>query len=393
MARSYEVHLIAFRFEGESSNLLPGYVHELEKVCARVDVWEMPYPRRSLRWWVELALNPFYYDPFSSRRFWSPNLFERWECILKEQQGALLHVDGPDLAHYGIAAKGFIKVMNHHNCESGMILRRARKEPNLFKKAFLLNHAGKLARLERDLCHQFNVNTVVSELDARDLAKTSPRAHFHVVDNGTDTGYFVPSSEGPENETLIFSGTMDWYPNVSAIKFFLREIWPLLKSKFPIIRLYLAGQNPGQWLVQRTLEDPNIQLVISPPDMRPWLARAAVFICPIIDGGGTRLKLLDAMAMGKPIVSTSIGCEGLRVKHGENILIADTAREFAGEICRLMENEELRRRIGAAGRALVEALYSWPTIGARLQEAYRCAVNPDGCALRASNQVLGAAHL
>lgn len=383
MAKGHDVFLVAFRFEGEAPESLLEYVRELKRYCQDVEIWEMPYRRRSLRWWAELSINPLLRDPFSCRRYWSRKLALLWERKLHEQHGALLHVDGPDLALYGIAAKGFSKVLNHHNCESAMALRRAQQESNPLKRAFLANHAGKLAHLEREVCHQFNVNTVVSELDALDLGKRDSRAHFHVVDNGTDTDYFVPSNEGEEKDSLIFSGSMNWYPNLSGIKFFRREIWPQLKNQRPGIRLYLAGQNPGPWLVRWAQEDSNVQLVISPPDMRPWLARAAVYVCPILDGGGTRLKLLDAMAMGKPIVSTTIGCEGLRAKHGEHLMVADTARDFAGEVSRLLEDRKLRQQLGDAGRALVEAQYSWQDIGARLEEAYRCALNPGGCGLRA----------
>jgi len=264
-----------------------------------------------------------------------------------------------------------------------MAYRRAQKEPNLFKKAYLWHQARKLERLEQEICHQFDVNLAVSELDAQLLLSRDPRAHFHLVENGTDTSYYEPAAGSEEPRSLIFAGSLGWYPNVSAVQFFVREVWPLIKRGCAGVRFYVAGQRPPEPLVRWLKQDPNIVVVPSPEDIRPWIARAAVFVCPMLDGGGTKLKILDAMAMGKTVVSTAVGAEGLHVKHGENILLADAPQDFAREVLRALEDAALRRRIAAAGRILVEKEYSWEVIGGHLEQAYRCVQNRNACERRA----------
>jgi len=156
----------------------------------------------------------------------------------------------------------------------------------------------------------------------------------------------------------------------------------LLKSQCPGVRFYVAGQRPADSLLKALNRDPNIIVVPSPDDIWPWVARAAVFVRPIVDGGGTKLKILDAMAMGKAVVSTAIGREGLQVTHGENILVADAPGKFAHEVLRVLENETLRQQLGAAGRTLVEKEYSWDVIGEHLEQAYRCAMDWGSCSQR-----------
>lgn len=379
MSRSYEVFLIAFNLRRESEERLVSCAGELRKYCENVEFWELPLQWRSGRWWAELAVSPLFRAPFGCRAFWSERLAACWQKTLREHGGALLHVDSPDLALFMAAAKSFRKVLNHHNCESAMADRRAQVERNLLKKSYLLNQARKLADLERQVCHHFDVNTVVSETDGQLLRARNPKAHIHIVENGTDPSYFEPSSVPEEPASLIFASSMDWYPNISAIRFFVHEIWPLVKQQRPDAVLYLAGQSPPAWLVRWVERDPHIVLVADPADVRPWVARAAVFICPIVDGGGTRLKILDALAMGKAVVSTSIGCEGLRVKHGENILVADAPRDLACQVLRVLEDHSLRHRLGVAGRTLVEKEYSWERIAGQLEQAYRCATHRGPC--------------
>jgi len=379
ISTSHEICLVAFNFQGERKDRLREYASELQKYCEDVDFWELPIRWRSTRWWAWLVLSPLFQDPYGCRSFWSRRLTARWQQTLQRHEGALLHFDSIDLAMFAGAANGFRKVLNHHNCESAMTYRRAQREPNSVKKAFLYSLARKLGRLERTICDRFDVNTTVCKLDAQQLRARNPKAHIHVVENGTDTEYFLPSRNLEEPRSLVFAGSLNWYPNLSAIRFFGREIWPLVKQRCPGVRLYLVGRFPPHWLVRWAKRDPKIVLVANPEDIRPWVGRASVFVCPILDGGGTRLKILDALAMAKAVVSTTIGCEGLRVKHGENILVADAPRDFANQVVRVLENGALRHQLGASGRALVERCYSWEKIAWQLKQAYRCALHREMC--------------
>jgi polysaccharide biosynthesis protein PslH len=389
-SRSYEVALVAFNLLGQSPERLAGWRNELKKYCADVEFWEMPIRWKSARWWARLVTSPFDRAPYGCRSFWSPELDLRWRATLRRNEGALVHFDSIDLALFAGAAPGFRKVLNHHNCESAMAERRAAKEHNLLKKVYLQSQARKLARLESAICPAFNVNLAVSRTDLEALQSRSPEAHFHTVENGTDTEYFAPLASEEVPNSVIFAASLNWYPNISAVRFFVEQVWPLVKERHPGAQFYVAGMAPAEALLRWLEQDSSIVVISDPEDIRPWIARAAVFVCPMLDGGGTKLKILDAMAMRKPVVSTSVGCEGLEVKNGESILIGDAARDLAKMISLALESRLLSERMGAAAQALIEKRYSWEIIGRSLKEAYRCGLNSEECAGRLASTGLRA---
>lgn len=304
-------------------------------------------------------------------------------------RGALVHVDSIDLALYASALQGFAKVLNHHNCESDLALRRAVHETNPAKRAFLRMEAGRLARFEHSLCGCFEVNIVVCEEDRQRLTDANPGGHFHAVENGVDTEHFSPTGTTEEPYTAIFTGTLGWRPNLSAAEYLAKEIWPRVKERCPNARLYLAGKDPPAELFRLARAGTGIEVFADPEDMRPLLARAAVFVCPVLEGGGTRVKILDAMATAKPVISTTVGCEGLRVTPGKDILVADTPREFADVVLDLLKHPERCKRIGEAARTLVEHEYGWERIGRQLQGAYECAAGAGKCIQLRSAEAVG----
>jgi glycosyltransferase involved in cell wall biosynthesis len=379
-SRQHEIILVALNRAGEDSAQTSKAKRELGCLCRSVEIWEPAYAWKGRQWWLELAVSPFCRAPFGCQAIWSPSLDARWRETLQTHPDALIHFDSSDLALYVPAAAARRKVLNHHNCESEMAYRRAQKEPNPIKKAFLIREAGKLARMESEICPQFDVNLAVSEQDSQLLLGRDPNVHVHVVQNGTDTDYFTPSGVNEEDDTVIFAGSLRWYPNIAAVQFFIHKIWPLVKKERPGARCCVAGQFPSGELVRALSREPGVEVVASPDDIRPWISRAAAFVCPIQDGGGTRVKILDAWAMGKAIVSTSVGCEGLPVKEDQNIIVADTPKEFASGVVTVLQDPALRRKLGQAGRLLVEKEYDWRVIGAALERAYRCAIDRRSCA-------------
>ncbi len=376
---SHEVSLIALNRDGLSPKKLSECALELGKYCANVEFWEAPIRRMGLRWWTRLATSLVSQIPFGGRALWSPQLRNRFDEILRSNKGALLHFDSIDLALFLDSARGFRTVLNHHNCESALAQARSEHEQNPLKKLYLWQEAAKLRRLERKLCRRVNVNMVVSENDGQALSRINPLAHCHCVENGTDTSYFVPVQGNPEPRTLIFTGLLQWAPNIAGLDFFRSRVWPLVKRRCLDVRLYVAGRDPSNSINRWAEREPNIAVVANPDDMRPWLGRAAVFVCPVQVGGGTRVKILDAMAMGKPVVSSRAGCEGLNVEHGKNIFVADSPEDFANWILMLFDDESFSKHLGAEARSLVERQYSWEVIRARLEDAYRCASNRTLC--------------
>jgi glycosyltransferase involved in cell wall biosynthesis len=377
MSSSHDITLVALNFFDEPRAKLVSYKQALERYCKHVEIWDLAYRWRGGRWWAEMVLSPLFGVPFSCRALFSQRNYRRWEKILRQSPEALVHFDSIDLALFATAMNGYRKVLNHHNCESAMAYRRAQRESNWFKRVYLRLQADKLARLETSICCKFDVNLAVSDQDAQLLHTNALTAHFHTVENGVDTRYFTPAGVPEQPLSLIFTGSLDWHPNFSGICFWVREVWPRIKSSFPDARLRIAGKNPPQEITRWPETDSTISVVANPVDVRPLIAQSAVYICPILEGGGTRLKILDAMAMGKPVVSTTIGCEGLGVTHGENILLADDPGNLAHQISRLLSSEQLRRQLGNSARALVEQHYDWEKIGGQLQKAYICALHPE----------------
>ena len=168
--------------------------------------------------------------------------------------------------------------------------------------------------------------------------------------------------------SLVFVGTMNWYPNVQAMVYFLREIWPGLKARVTAATLDIAGSNPPECLVQMARSLPDVTVHGYLPDVRPLIDSAAVYICPIRDGGGTKLKILDAFAMQKCVVAHPIACEGIDVTAGKNVVLASTPAEFIHEIESLLQDDGRRNELARAARTLVETRYSYREIGARFSE-------------------------
>jgi glycosyltransferase involved in cell wall biosynthesis len=163
-------------------------------------------------------------------------------------------------------------------------------------------------------------------------------------------------------DSLVFTGSMDWLPNEDAIFYFVEAIFPLIKQQLPSVSLEVVGRNPSRKLQGLLEAEKAVRLTGWVEDIRPFLARGAACIVPLRIGGGTRLKIFEAMAMGKAVISTTVGAEGLPVQDGENILLADTPKHFAESVVSLLRNSDQRRRLGAAARRLVQENYSWPKV-------------------------------
>jgi glycosyltransferase involved in cell wall biosynthesis len=255
-----------------------------------------------------------------------------------------------------------------------MMRRRAEKEPSRWKRLYFRREGEKLERLEREACPEVAMNLVVSGLDQTRLSEVVGQARIRVVDNGVDVRYFEPGeSGGARDGGLVFAGGMNWYPNREAIHFFLREIWPALVADRPDRRVTIVGQDPPAELVAAT-RDPRVTAPGYVPDVRPYLEAASIYICPIRDGGGTRLKILDALAMAKPLVATRLAVEGLDLEEEVHYLRAEAPADFVRQIRRLEGDGALRTRLARAGRELVERRYAWDVIGEKLDHAYQEAI-------------------
>jgi glycosyltransferase involved in cell wall biosynthesis len=259
-------------------------------------------------------------------------------------------------------------LMTHHGAESFMIRRRIGNEPSLARKGFFAAEWLALRRAERQACPRVGVNVVMSELDGRIMDAIAP-ASYRVVENGVDVSFFqmLPLMDG---QSLVFAGRLDQYSNRDAILHFMDAAWPLVTARHPEARITIVGSNPPERLRHLAAADPRVEVTGFVDDVRPYFARATAAICPIRDGGGTRIKVLDALAQGKPLIATSIGCEGLEVVPDRDVLIGDTPEAFAAQIGRVFDDAALRASLARHGRHLIEQVYAWEIPGGKLTALY-----------------------
>jgi glycosyltransferase involved in cell wall biosynthesis len=266
-------------------------------------------------------------------------------------------------------------IIDTHNAEHLIMHRYCEAEENLLKKVYLRYQMEKLKRYEKKMCKKFDRCLTVSESDKSELISVcGKKASFSLIPNGVDIDYYTPiilSTREAYCTDLIYHGTMSGHMNVDAIIYFYEKILPHIRTEIPDVKLTIAGANPDKKLLNLANIDKNIVVTGAVEDMRPYVAGSKVVIVPLRIGGGTRLKILEAMAQEKPVVSTSVGCEGLEVIPDKDIIIANDPKEFADRTVKLLEDEGLRIKIGLNGRKLVEAKYDWRIIVEKLYSLYQ----------------------
>ncbi|RKY00198.1 hypothetical protein DRP77_11870 [Candidatus Poribacteria bacterium] len=260
-------------------------------------------------------------------------------------------------------------VLVEHNIDSFLWLRVFRAARSPWRKAGALLQAAELREIERKLCPQFDLCVCVSEEDARRLKRIAPGAKVEVVPNGVDTGFFSPMKREVEPERMVYVGSMDWYPNEDAVVYFCDRILPLIRREVPEAELLIVGQSPTE-RVRRLGRMRGIYVTGTVEDVRPYVASSAVFIVPLRVGGGTRLKILEALSMGKAVVSTSIGAEGLDLRPGVDLIVEDDPAGFAEAVVKLMRDERERERLGRNGRERVIERYGWDKMASKLFDLF-----------------------
>jgi glycosyltransferase involved in cell wall biosynthesis len=289
--------------------------------------------------------------------------------LAAERSFNLIHLDSLDLAAFLPDLPEVPWVCAHHNVESQLLRRRARAETGL-KAAYVRHQASLMEKEERQLCGRFDLNLVVSEEDRRVLAGIAPDARFLVVPNGVDTAALQPSPAPPAPDDIVFVGGQTWFPNRDGMEYFAEQILPLIRAERPEVRVTWVGRaSEGE---QERYAEKGIHMTGYVDDIRPHVHRGSCFIVPLRVGGGTRLKILDAWALGKAVVSTSPGSEGLEVIEGDNMLVADTPLGFAEAVLQVLRDGDLRERLERGGRRTAEQTYDWEVIGSEMLTAYRC---------------------
>src|SRR5437660_1012918 len=255
------------------------------------------------------------------------------------------------------------KLVSAHNVEADIWQRYFDNETNWVRRWYIREQHRKVKRFEHAALNWVDGAVAVSDLDRARLAREHPSLPLTVVPNGVDLDYFRPTPRAASRH-LVFTGSMDWRPNQDAARYFVRHILPLLHQTRPDLECTFVGRSPPEDI--RALADIlGVHVTGTVDDVRPYVDRPAVYVVPLRIGGGSRLKILEAMAMGRPVVSTTVGAEGLNVVHEQHVLLADDPKTFAESVLRLLGDPEMCRKLTANGRSLVEQSYGWDALAKR----------------------------
>jgi glycosyltransferase involved in cell wall biosynthesis len=269
-------------------------------------------------------------------------------------------------------------LLNHENVEHTILHRYCSVERNPAKKLYAWLEFIKMRRWEAAACRRSVVSLACSAVDAAALAKLHPSAAIVIAPNIVDTA--TPDGTSTEDPWMIlFQGGMDWFPNRDAAAFFITDIYPRVLQLAPQARLTIAGRNPSADFVRRFVAVPGVTITGTVPDMRAIVSRAAIAIAPLRIGSGTRLKILEAAALGKAVVSTTIGAEGLSFRDGKEIVLADDPKAFAHAVATLLRDPTRRREIGCAAKRKTAQEYGMGALREAVSRALR-QLNAAACA-------------
>lgn len=374
LAQRHEIHLFSFAATRDVSE----QVAHLGAFCASVHT--VVAPERSLcqRAMATLLAR----RPDMGLRLESFAFHERLGRLLEAQRFDIVEVEGMEMAPYLFQAAARpaprpLLVLDEHNAE--YVLQRrafetdARKPGRWLGAAYSFVQWRKLQGYERAACRRADRVVAVSAADAEALQRLWPGLAVAVVPNGVDLAYWRPDrlyEPLDHSPALVFTAKMDYRPNVDAVLWFVEQVLPIIQEGLPApAHFYVVGQSPHRRLLPLA-RDPHITLTGYVPDVRPYVAGADVYVVPLRIGGGTRLKVLEAMAMGKAIVSTALGCEGVGLRDGEEGLLGDTPAAFAACVLRLLGDAGLRRALGERARRFVSSRYDWRVIVPLLERVY-----------------------
>lgn len=385
LARRYEVRCLTFApDEAAAAALEPLHEH-----CYLSVVPGPPARTLARRAWTTLA-SPL---PDMALRNAAADYTRELDHLLTMQHYDVILAESIEMAGYGLhpaPGQNPLRLLDQFNAEYVLQKRTALTDLHklwrpavphpraLAGVAYSLAQWGKLAAYEQRMLPRFDHVVVVSAEDQRALQQLAPNTSLSlpVVPNGVDTAFFVPGAVAPDpaiahgnqagSELLLFTGTLNFRPNVDALLWFVQQVLPLVWAQRPGVRFLMVGRSPAP-AVQALHNGTRLLVAGDVPDVRPAMAAAAAYVVPMRMGGGIRLKLLEALAMQLPVVSTSMGAEGVpELRDGEHLLLADSPRDFAAALLRLLVAPALREQLGTQGRALAAAHYDWSVIVPRL---------------------------
>ena len=358
LARRHQVTLFTFY-----PKMIPDPHHCLGAPFERVELLPLDLPEvASLPDMLAYAANALTSRPYQITRHCPPQVGERLRELLHDENYNVVVCDFLVTASVMHWESHVPTVIFAHNVEGIIWRRRFFMDKRPLWRLVAFREWLAMARAEQHYTKLANHVLTVSENDRRAFIEYLPSEKVTAVPTGVDLEYFRPAQMDRHRDMLVFTGTMDWMPNEDAILYFCSSILPLIRERMAGVKLRVVGRQPSKRILALKDADANIEVTGRVDDIRPYVHGACVYVVPLRIGGGTRIKIFEAMAMGMAVVSTTIGAEGLPVEHEKNILIADTPTSFAEATVTLLKHATARQQIGSAARTLVEERYGWPAV-------------------------------
>jgi len=369
LAFRHRVHLLSL-YESPKE-VEPYSISHLKAFCEDVEMLPAPPKTVSVGMAVRLLMSVLSPEPYTIWRHYSQEYIERVRACLRATTFDVVHCDALPLAYAIQGLSAPVRALTDHDVSYVKAERLAQQRTNLAVKYFTFYEAMKLKRLERRIFRHVDIGITVSECDRQVLQTLCPEGRFAVVENGVDTRDFAPNSDQAEPDSLVWVGGFHHYPNYEAVRYLIEEIYPAIKRAKPQAKLYIVGGSVPASLTRLASDDASIMFTGFVDDPVPFIQRAAVCVAPILSGGGTKLKVLEAMAVGKAIVSTSIGVEGIEGEDREHFLVADTPEAFSSSVVSVMNDYALRERLGENARKRSMEKYDWEAICDSISKVYQ----------------------
>jgi polysaccharide biosynthesis protein PslH len=380
LARRHDITYLSFSDQSQTSEDRTG----MREVCRElVTVPRTDAQKGTLRFYADAARYLVDPVPYAVAKYRSPEYAARVRQLLQGGQFDAVVCDFlPPLVNMPEALP-CPAILFTHNVEAEIWRRHVETATNPIARRLLKQQWDRMLRFEGNAVSRFDLVLAVSESDGATLERLYPgslRGPVHVVQTGVDTEYFQPApATQPRHAHMVFTGSMDWLPNEDGMLFFVRDILPRIRQSVPEATLSIIGRSPTP-AVRKLAEEQGVEVTGRVEDVRPHVAAGTVYIVPLRIGGGTRLKIFEAMGMAKAVVSTTIGAEGLPVSDGTDIVIADEPAAFADAVVRLIRDEPGRKSIEQAARRLVVERYDWSAVAGDIEHALSRVATKDAAA-------------
>lgn len=364
LAKNHEVTLVSFVRGDQSAS-----IQELRKYCQAIHT--VPMERGVLRDLKYMVVSFFSRQPFLMVRDRRPEMEQLIDKLAAENKYDIVHADQLNMAQYAARVQGARKILDAHNA-LWLLYKRLWMTMRTGPKKWLLGRDWRLLKkYEGRICREFNGVLAVSEEDRKALEEASGQAlDVTVIPIAIDTREITPVNFNPKGVRIIHIGTMYWPPNIDGILWFLQEVLPRVRERRPDIVFDIVGANPPQEIISIGEVDKGVNVTGYVDDPTPYLEGASLMVVPLRAGGGMRVKILNALGQGLPIVSTTLGCEGIAITPGVHLLVADSPEDFANSVICLLEDEQLARKLGRNGRQLIEDRYDYQVACQSIERVY-----------------------